>query len=574
MAGGTAVVARGDLVITVTEGGNLRAKDSISIMNEVEGSSVVAEVVADGTYVKEGDVLLRMDSKEIEDRKAEQQTRLHTLEADYKAAQEDLLIQENEAQSKINQAQQTAEFARIDLQKYTEGDWPQQKRQAEDDIRLALQEEAQAKDQLDGTEELLAADVATRQQLTADKLALERAKSRLTQAQEKLRLLERFENPKQLQKLKSDHEESLRELERTKRRMESVLAQKKASLASVKDRLDIQKVQFEKTMEQAGNTEIRAPKAGMIVFEQPERWRNEQQPLAVGVKIYYRQKLMTLPDLSAMEMDVQVHETEVERVRLGQKANITVDAFPERRYTGEVRKVAVMAGGGNWNSPDVKVYATVLTIDQGTEGLKPGMTAKAEILCNVIKDKLLVPVTGVRVLRGRTAAIVQNGGGLEIREVKIGETNDKFVIVESGLKEGETVYLYEPPKAMPEVPWTETKPEKPAVAVQPPIPPPPGEEGAQGPANGGTERPERGQRTGRGGSRGGDMAERFRNMTPEERQRAIEEARRRRGGAEGRPADVSVDTAAPARPPAVDKPTDSAAEKPAGNDAAPKSGER
>jgi HlyD family secretion protein len=547
-AGGAVAVKRGDLVITVTEGGNLRAKDSITITNEVEGLSTIADIVLDGTYVQKDDIILKIDSKELEDRKADQEARLHSVIAEAKASEEDLSIQKNEAQSKITLAQQTAEFAQIDLDKYIKGDWPQQQRQAQDEIFLAEQERSQAKNQYEGTQKLLEAGVATRQQLTSDDLALKRANIRVEQATEALRLLNEYENKKQLKKLQLDCEETQRELERTKRRMDSFIAQKEAALASAHDRLKIQNDQYNKTLEQVKNMIIKAPQAGMIVYQQPDNRRSDMQPLAVGVKIFYRQRLMTLPDLSAMEVDVQVHETEVERVKVGQRANISVDAFPERRYTGEVKKVAVMADSAMWGMPDVKVYLTVVSIDQATDGLKPGMTAKAEILCKVIKDKLLVPVTGLRVLRGRTAAIVQTSSGLEIREVKAGETNDKFVIVESGLQEGDVVLLYEP-KVMPEIPWSEPKKEETAVlspSLVPPVSLP--EESSSQPAASPDERPARGNRSGR--RRGGESPARPNGGTTPAPGDSSTPARPPEGPAPAKPAETppapaSADSAAP-----------------------------
>jgi hypothetical protein len=190
----------------------------------------------------------------------------------------------------------------------------------------------------------------------------------------------------------------------------------------------------------------------MIVYEKPPHWRNDQ-PLEVGGKINFQQKLMTLPDLSAMEIVVRINETEIERVTVGQRANIYVDARQDMTYSGTVKRVAVMAVQGSRSSPDVKVYEAVVSIEQSTEGLKPDMSARAEILCKVIKDQLLIPVTGARVLRGRTAALVNTSGGIEVRPLEVGETNDKFIIVKSGLSEGDEVLLYEP-KVMPEIPWT------------------------------------------------------------------------------------------------------------------------
>lgn len=464
--GGSAVARRGDLVITVSESGDLKAKESISIINEVEGQSTIAEIVPEGKTVEKDEVLLRMDSKDLVDRQAQMEADLGTLEAEHKSAVLNLEIQKKEAESAIAAAEQKVTFAKMDLDKYLQGDYPQQQRAMESDIAISKAEFQQAKDELYWTEKLLEKDAVTRQKLETDKLNLEKARISVEQAEENLRLLKAFEYVKQKTTLESNCVESQRELERVKQQMDNNTQVKEAQVKSAKTRLDIKNNAYETMRRQIDHMVIKAPQAGMIVYEKPPRWRNDQ-PLEVGGSIHYQQKLMTLPDLSAMEIVVRINETEIERVAVGQRANIYVDARQDRTYTGTVKRVAVMAEQGSRGSPDVKVYEAVVSIEQATEGLKPDMSARAEILCNVIKDQLLIPVTGMRVLRGRGAAIVKTAGGLEVRPIETGETNDKFIIIKSGLSEGDEVLLYEP-KVMPEIPWTAPEKKEPEL---PPVDP-------------------------------------------------------------------------------------------------------
>ena len=515
-SGGTAIVRQGDLVVSVTEGGSVRAKESVDIINEVEGSSTIAELVDEGATVEKDQVLMRMDSMDIEERKTDEESRLRSMEAEFKAAELNLAIQLSQAESNITQAGQKVTFAQMDLTKYTEGDWLQQLSEADSDITLADQEWEQAKDQLYWTERLEQAGAATKQQLKADTLSVRRTEIKLTHAKKRRELLEQYEYPKQLAQLKSDLAESKRELERVKQQMASNIALKEAALAVARDRLAIQNTRYDKLKEQLLKTVIRAPQSGMIVYVAPGRWNRDAQPLAVGVSVRYRQQLFMLPDLSEMEVDVSIHETQIERVRPGQQATVIIDAFPDRKFTGEVKKISLMADSQRWFNPDVKVYTTVLSIRGNTEGLRPGMSAKVEILCKVVKDELLVPVTGVHMLRGRSAALVKTGSGIEIREIEIGDTNDKSVIVRSGLDEGDEVLLYLP-AVIPEIPWEEPQQqpheagELQGLPVVPDVPPP----GVTGDA---PPNPDAARRE--------ELRKRMENATPEEREKLREEMRR------------------------------------------------
>lgn len=499
--GSTATVRRGDLVITVTEGGSLRAKESIDIINEVEGRSTIAEVVEEGAQVTKDQVILRLDAKELEERKAQEEATLRTIIADVEASELNLQIQKDEARSKIAEAERNVRFAQIDLDKYTQGDWPQKVREAEADIVLAEEEHRQAQQTLEGTIRLVDAGAAAPQQIETDRLTLQRKAINLEHARKKLELMKQYEHPKELARLEADLTEARRELDRVKKQMQSNIALKEASLASAKDRLAIRQAAYDKLVEQLEKSVVRAPQTGLLVYEEPPRWRSEQA-IAVGTEVRFRQRLFKLPDLSVMEVDVSIHETLIDRVQPGQKASIVVDAYPDRQLTGRVQKINVMADNQRWFNPDVKVYKTVVSIEGDVEGLKPGMTAQVEILCEVVKDQLLVPVTGVHLVNGRTAAFVRIPGDIVVREVEVGQTNDQHTIVLSGLAEGDEVLLY-PPENMPAIPWTEPEKTQPTEAEpEQPMPAPERSDDESG-RGGERRRPNAGTGAGGGRSRGG-----------------------------------------------------------------------
>ncbi len=451
-SGGTATVRRDDLVITVSEGGSLKAKNSEEIVNKVEGRTTIVELVPEGTHVKKGDLLVKLDSADLLERKAQEEASLNTRKADYLAAKESYEIQKSLRESEVNKTRLKVKFAKMDLKKYIEGDWPQQLNKAKADINIARQELIQATNRLEWTQKLNEQKIATDQELEADQLAVEKAKISLEQAEEALRLLKEYENPKQREKLASDVEEAEAELDRIRRQQDSEVAQKKATLDARKTNYELKQSEFNKLIEQIEYTEIRAPQDGLIVYWTPRHRWSDRRPAEVGGEVRHRQTLMTLPDLSQMEIDVKIHEAQIDRIRDGLPCTIAIDAFPDRRYTGKVESIAVMADSQRWFNPDVKVYNTVVSLEQETEGLKPGMSANVEIQCDVIKDALLVPVTGVHVLRGRTAALVSGDGGFEVRQVRVGPSNDKFVCIEDGLRAGEEVLLFEPDN-MPKIPW-------------------------------------------------------------------------------------------------------------------------
>ncbi len=120
-----------------------------------------------------------------------------------------------------------------------------------------------------------------------------------------------------------------------------------------------------------------------------------QEPISEGATVRERQAIITIPDMTHMSVNVKIHESYIQKIKKGQKARITVDAFPDTVLTGEVTKVGVLPDSQNrWMNPDLKVYNTTIAINGTYDWVKPGMSAKVEILVNKLDRRDLHPDPG------------------------------------------------------------------------------------------------------------------------------------------------------------------------------------
>ncbi len=120
---GTFTVRRGDLTISVTESGDIKAIESEDIMSKVEGRTTIISIVDEGTSitpkdVNEGKVLVELDSSDIKQKLTQQEISFLSAEASYTDANESLEIQVKQNTSDINKGQMKVRFALMDLQKY------------------------------------------------------------------------------------------------------------------------------------------------------------------------------------------------------------------------------------------------------------------------------------------------------------------------------------------------------------------------------------------------------------------------------------------------------------------------
>jgi HlyD family secretion protein len=132
-------------------------------------------------------------------------------------------------------------------------------------------------------------------------------------------------------------------------------------------------------------------------------------------------------------------------IKPGQTVSITIDAMPDRHFTGKVKKKAVLPSSQSWwANPDLKVYETDIALDGGNPGnvLRPGMTATVEILIEKIENVLRVPIQSVQTdEKGKHYCYLKSGNRVE---VTIGKRNQVYVEVLDGVKEGDEVLMTPP----------------------------------------------------------------------------------------------------------------------------------
>ena len=188
---------------------------------------------------------------------------------------------------------------------------------------------------------------------------------------------------------------------------------------------------------------VRAPSSGLIVYNR--NW-NTGKKIGKGDQLWGGQPVMQLPDLSHMQAVLEVNEVDVSKVKPNQAAEVTLDAFPDKKFKGVIKSVASI-GNAKESNPSVKVFEVLVDLEGADSILRPGMTVAARIMVSKVDNVVSVPIESVFDDAGKPVVYVENGSSFEKRSVTLGTKNDNFVIVSKGLKEGEKVSLVDPNKS-------------------------------------------------------------------------------------------------------------------------------
>lgn len=440
-------VKRGDFTVSITEGGSLRAVNEVIIRSEVEGQPRIIKIVPEGTFVKKGDLLVELDSAELRDRKVQQELQVENAQFAYDAAIQDLAIQKSIHESNMKDAELKVLFAESDLEKYIEGDVHQLLKTATNAIFLAAEELKQAEDRLKWTVELKKQDFVTQTELEKDELAKKRAQIALEKAETELGLLTKYDIPKRKLQLQANLDAAKKEMERIRQRGEAAIAQYEQTVSSRKRALDIQKEKLDEHIQQLALTRILAPQDGMVVypFSESQRYGGSSSAIEEGAVVRQRQELIKLPDTSQMLVEIKVHESYVNQIRPGLTAHVTVDSLPDMSFDAVIRKVGVLPDTtSRYSNPNLKVYATEVLITDDLPDIKPGVSARAEIVITNLHDVITVPIQAVTTLRGKQVCYLAAGSEPVPTPVEVGLYNDKFIEIKSGLREGDRILLAPP----------------------------------------------------------------------------------------------------------------------------------
>lgn len=489
------VVARGPIDVSITESAVLRAERSVNLRCELETRTAVTKVVPEGATVKEGDELLVLDASEIKDREDNQQINVSQSEANVTAAEKEVAIQESRNASELAKAGDAVLFARIDLAKFLGesldgdpaagaagaagaeihsagvdgaagaevqrerlGEKQQQITKAQADLNLAEDEVDRTRKRLKWTKELHERKYVSDDDLETDELALQRFENQFRHAANALYILENYTLVRQEKDLRAKLALAEAEMERVNLRAEAELVQRGATLSARRQQHEMETVKLEKLRKQLQSAVIRAPIPGIVVYAQ--LW-DQYGPavLKEGLEVRQGQTLIILPDLGSMIAQCRVHEAQVERVRVGQRVTVKVEAFPDAVFTGKVERVGVLPDGEDgWGGSQGKVYATTISLRGEIAELRPGQSASAEIHVAHKDDVLSAPVQTVHRIGRVTYAWRITAAGPEAAPVRCGLMNDQFVEITDGLAEGDRVALAWPAGAKePEFPELERR---------------------------------------------------------------------------------------------------------------------
>jgi HlyD family secretion protein len=438
-------VKRGDFTVSVVEGGTLSAVTEVSIRSEVEGIARIISIVPEGSYVKKGDLLVELDSASAQDQVNLQEINYERAKFGVQQSLAQLEIQKSATNSEYLAAQLKLKLARIDLEKYEQGQRTVDQVEASNKVVQAEAQLVVNTDTYRNSTNLASKGYETKQKVDGDRLTVLNSVNALIVASNSMWMLQQFDEVKQAETFKAQVLQSEQELDRVVSQNARRMAQCSADLISQSNTLLLSEQKLERDKKNLAATIIRAPQEGLVVYPVSDSHFSSESLIEGGAIVRNRQELIKLPDLSRMKVIIKVHESHVNMIRPGLPAFVMLDSMPEERFRGVVERVAPLPDTqSRWGNPNLKVYNTEIYLTDTLPNVKPGVSAKAEVIVTNIADAISVPIQAIATYKGKPAAYVVKGGQPEPRPVEVGMFNTRLIEITKGLSPGDQILLSPP----------------------------------------------------------------------------------------------------------------------------------
>ncbi len=398
----TYTVRRGDLLVTVTEAGTLESAVNTEIKCKVRDKDIpITWVIKAGSEVKPGDELVRLGTLAYEDRVSQVLRWVHS------------------ARSNLERSKADMARAELAVSEYLEGRYRTQLMTLEKDLAIAESNLRTAQNMLAHAEMMAQRGYVSGLEVEQQTFAVTQAELDVNVKQTEIAVLKDYTKAMELESLNG------------------ALTAGKARYEAAKEQAKSSEVQLGLCKGDLENCMVRAEKSGIVIYPTGKPWEYVPE-IEEGATVYMGQTMLLMPDLSRMQVKVGIRESFIDRVKPGLAARVSLSS---RTLEGEVSSVASVTGPTGWWNGNTVRYDTIVKLPS-VPGLIPGMSAEVEVVLAEHEDVLTVPVAAIVDTAQGAFCWVRTPEGAEKRALELGDTNDRFTVVEAGLQEGDEVVLH------------------------------------------------------------------------------------------------------------------------------------
>ena len=365
---------------TVRELGVLESASTIDIRSPIE--SRILFIAKQGSNVRRGDLILELEASDLENQRNEQKVNLAKARTSLIAAETVVKAANVEATSSIRIAEMAVQIAELALDGFQgpDGEITFRTRELDAEIDLGHEQVKVLEAMLERKSQEVASDIAKEQEILEGELALKEAKAKIEVAETHKKWLQQHVRLQQTATLKYALAKAQFELGLAKTNLETRVDKAEADLSTAETVFAVESDKLKALEAALAACQVKAPIDGLVVYPEPASSRGVRAPLPEkGAMVRSQQTIIRIVDMRRLQLNVNVHETTIRRVRVGQPVSIRFEAGPRLVIDGTVSRINTTPKPANWMETGGKEYSVLVSIEDPPESLLLGMTGMAEI---------------------------------------------------------------------------------------------------------------------------------------------------------------------------------------------------
>lgn len=250
----------------------------------------------------------------------------------------------------------------------------------------------------------------------------------------------KFESPAYQRKVKVEYNKTIRQMDKKHRDYQLKQLDLKVKTRRIENKYNEFQRRDSLLKLAVSEARIKAPENGMVMYA--KLWGGRKLKVGDFVSLW-NPTIATLPDMSVLVSETYVEEIQITKIAKGDSAEITVDALPNKKFAGEIIKIANI--GQELSGFESKVFRVLIEIKDTDPELKPAMTTNNDIIVKNVSDVLTIPRECLFSQNGDDFVYLKKSGKIYKKKVITGTENDEKIIITQGLEEKDKV-LYTPPE--------------------------------------------------------------------------------------------------------------------------------
>jgi RND family efflux transporter MFP subunit len=253
-----------------------------------------------------------------------------------------------------------------------------------------------------------------------------------------------YESPAFQRKAQMAYERTQRQFDARLRAYQLTQRNLRVQVSRDEDKVKELTLKDQKYQEAFESARITAPQDGMLIYGRTFG-RGGSRKLTIGSYVSRQNPVIaTLPDLSVLVSETYVEEIYVAKIKVGDSARVYIDALKNQEKTGVIANISNV--GQEMTGFESKVFKVNIRIASDNKRIKPAMTTNNEIIISKEQNVLVIPRSALFTDEARQFVYLKEFGGVTECDVECGNRSEKFVVIKSGLKEGDKILMNKPVK--------------------------------------------------------------------------------------------------------------------------------